>query len=257
MSIPNKKEGLLYFHQGFTDIWNQLSLIDYYMSMYEKLTVIIREEAKPYVEFYLRNKTNVLAIYTPLHTIHSQSILGTLDLGKYDLLFHGYYDSMRNDEYRNRFVPVHCTTPHFVEAFFTAYDISYNVLIDCFNVERDLTLEENFYNKFIQQHGENYVLKHDTSERPIEITSEYPIVNLNGVIENMFEAIKVIQQAKEIHVIDSVWARFCYMMDAKYKTFADKTVNIYKFLTEGRLGGSMNQKDDVLHPVSLSNWIIK
>ena len=41
------KSGLLYFHQGFTDIINSLPLIDYYMNkhLYEHIYIVIREDA--------------------------------------------------------------------------------------------------------------------------------------------------------------------------------------------------------------------
>jgi hypothetical protein len=252
------KQGLLYFHQGFTDIINQLSLIDYYSPMYENLTVIMREDASGYVDFYCRNKKNVGVLYTPLPNIHSQSILQSLDLSKYDLLFHGYYDNLRrpDDKYRGAFIPAQGRTQHFVEAFFVGYDINYNVLFDCFNFERDLELEEKVYNNFINEHGENYVLVHESQERPISLQSEHKIINIGSITPNMFEFIKVLQNAKEIHLIDSLWGRFCYLIDANSGVLQNVSVKIYPFIQkenrhEDRLGGCVGTM-----PKELSNWTI-
>ena len=258
MNTPEKKEGLLYFHQGFTDIINQLSLIDYYAPMYEKLTVIMREDASGYVDFYCRNKPNVGVLYTPLSNIHSQAILQMVDLSKYDLLFHGYYDNLRTpgDKYRGVFVPTQGRTKHFVEAFFVGYDINYDVLIDCFKFERDFELEENVYNNFIKEHGENYILVHESQERPINPQSDFKVVSIGGITPNMFEFIKVLQNAKEIHLIDSLWGRFCYLIDAKNSILQNVPVKLYPFIQkehrhEDRLGGCVGTM-----PKELPNWSI-
>ena len=59
------KKGLLFFHQGWTDLVNQLSMIDYSLSKCDHITVILRPESKPIIEFYLKNKDNITKIYDP------------------------------------------------------------------------------------------------------------------------------------------------------------------------------------------------
>jgi hypothetical protein len=87
----------------------------------------------------------------------------------------------------------------------------------------------NFYGlelkDFIQEYGTNYILTHE-----IDIDQEdanIKIVNLNKKSETFFEYIKVIQYAKEIHLLDSVWAAVIYLLDTKYGLFADKQINVY------------------------------
>ena len=53
------KKGYLYFHQGWTDIVNQLSLISYYSHRYENICCIMRKDAKPLVDFYVSSLDNV------------------------------------------------------------------------------------------------------------------------------------------------------------------------------------------------------
>ena len=50
---------ILCFHQGWTDIINCLPLINYYAKKYEKLKVIMREDAKALVEFYTKHLQNI------------------------------------------------------------------------------------------------------------------------------------------------------------------------------------------------------
>jgi hypothetical protein len=83
----------------------------------------------------------------------------------------------------------------------------------------------------------------------------YNSVNLNGITNNIFSFIKVLENAKELHLIDSIWASFCYLLDAKYNLLKGKTIYLYPFLD--RSGGCVATRNDkVLEPLHLDNWII-
>lgn len=255
------KEGLLFYQQGWTDIVNQLPLINYYITKYEKLTVILRPDAKPIYEFYLSNINNLNKVYDPItHTSRvNPSFYTKFDPNKFDYLLHGKLDNNRLDKYKNVFM----STPfdeHFGKKFYTCYDIDYNNKINFFNFNRNIDMENNFYEKFIKQHGENYILYHDNLLNDSSITFKkhetVKYINLNGSALDMFYMIKILQNAKEIHCVDSVWASFCYMIDAKYNLL--KNVNIYLYPFNYRCGGLLKEKfsSNKLQPVSLDNWSI-
>jgi len=56
-------KSLLYFHQGWTDIVNCLPLIHYYSHYKSNLDVIVRIDARDFIEYTCRGLKNVSFIY--------------------------------------------------------------------------------------------------------------------------------------------------------------------------------------------------
>lgn len=255
-------KGYLYFHQGWTDIICQLSLIDYYLNKYDELKVIMRSDSKPIVDFYVKNK-NVIVNY--IETDNGREINNSHlhDIGiEYDILFHGQHDIHRKDTYRNS-----CSGENpkgyffFIEAFYGCYDIDYTQRVESFIVERDMDQEEKKYQEFIKTNGDKYILYHDDENNHINGTHHistkikfdnriegYKYINLNRSSRVLFDYIKILQNAKEIHLIDSIWGSFCYQMDAKYEIFKDKTIYLYPMRGHDRM---------FTFPKKIENWIIK
>lgn len=227
----------VYFHQGWTDIICQLSLVDYYLSKYDSIKLIVRSDAESLIKFYLRDKNVELCLIETDNGRHLNH-----DYLKYtegcDIMFHGQHDIHRIDKYKHS---MHGPNPKgfdfFIEAFYGCYDIDYNVRVDYFNITRDLHLENKVYQEFINEHGSDYVLYHDDENNhlngihhistKLDIKSEYNCINLNKISNTLFDYIKVIENAKELHLIDSIWGAFCYQLDAKYGILNDKEVYLY------------------------------
>ncbi len=55
--------GILYFHQGWTDIVNCLALINYYCNLYYKIYLIMRNDAKLLIDFYTKDVNNLQIFY--------------------------------------------------------------------------------------------------------------------------------------------------------------------------------------------------
>lgn len=255
-------KGYLYFHQGWTDIMCQLSLIDYYLMKYDELKLIMRSDSKSLVDFYIKNK-NVVVNYIvtdngrEINNIHLQH----LD-SEYDILFHGQHDIHRRDLYKNS-----CRGENpkgysfFIEAFYGCYDIDYTQRLQSFNIDRDIEEEENKYRDFIKKNGEKYILYHDDDNNHIHgshhistkikfdnIKDGYKYINLNKSTDVFFDYIKIIQNSEEIHLVDSIWAAFCYQMDGKYQIFKDKIIYLYPMRGHDRM---------FTYPTKLENWVIK
>lgn len=253
------KKGCLYFHQGWTDIISSLPLINYYAKSYDELVVIIREESKPIVEYYTRNLKNVHMYYVPLHVLNTTQLQIPQE---YDILFHGYHDVHRKDKYKGM-----CNTEkmYFAKGMYEYYDIPFMEKVNSFELLRDKVLEESKYQEFISKHGEDYILFHDDQSTPgghtginlNDILIDKPnAVNLNAITKNVFDHIKIIENAQELHLVDSIWALTCYLLDTKYSILKDKTVNLYVFKT--RYGGLIEKYENKeIHPVHPKNWIIK
>jgi hypothetical protein len=254
-------KGCIYFHQGWTDIINCLPLINYYANSYDELALVIREDSKPIVDYYTRyfSKPNLNVIYVPKNILDTSMFRIPEE---YKLLYHGYHDRWREDVYKNRFMS---EKMYFAKGFYEYYDIPFSTKVECFKLERDHVLEESKYQDFIDKYGEEYILFHDDQNTPggdtginlNDILKDSPnAINLNGITDNVFSYIKILENAKEIHLVDSIWAATCYLIDGKYKLFSNKNIYLYAFKTRG--GGLMEKYEDKeIFPIHPENWIIK
>lgn len=233
------KQGLLYFHQGWTDIFNSLGLIGWYLNIYDRLHIIIRMDAMPLLDFYCRQFGDRVELdfrpkeYVDTHIQFPDS---------YDLLIHGMNDSFRTDMYKDVYQKSIRRT--FVNSFYTLYDIPAKIRIDEFCLERDHQLEEEKYNQFVQKYGPNYRLTHIIEPHPSDDPT-LQTVDLNQSSETFFDMIKVLEHAKEFHLVDSSWAALVYLLDAKYGLFQNVPVHVYC---------ARNYIPMFSDPVKLPNW---
>lgn len=252
-------KGLLYSHQGWTDIINCLPLINYYANKYSELLFMVREDAKPFIDYYIKGLDNVQVVYVSKQTLDTNNILPPYGI---DILYHGFHDRNRTDIYNGAFEK---SSIYFAQRFYECYGISFMEKVNLFSIQRDLNIEEQKYQGFISEHGMDYILFHDDQNTPggetginlNDVLSQVENkVNLNGITKNVFDFIKVIENAKEIHLVDSIWAATCYLLDAKYGFFKDKTINLYSF--KSRSGGLIHNHGDVeIIPYHPKNWIVK
>jgi len=274
MKIQMKNKACVYFHQGWTDIIMCMALINHYKELYDEISVIIRSDAKELVDFYVKNLHTVKIIYIDTDNGRFYGQIDTNYNGndinymnnvvlipkEYDIMFHAEHDRYRKDGYTNLWNQPfrHKPTNHFSEMFYVFYDIDFNTRISKFNIERDLLLEEKTYNKFIEQHGVDYVIYHDDNENSkhgshhvstsIEFNnkiSDCSYVNLNKTSKIFFDYIKIFQKAKEIHLVDSIWGCLLYQLDAKYGILDGKEVNLYC---------KRGHENLFQFPIKLDNW---
>lgn len=275
------KSGLIHFHQGWSDIVNCLSLITFYRKTYDYLYVLARDDAREIYKFYTRTLDNVKVIflktddgrfYGQYHLINGLNVNyipsneknfhGVIQIGiDVDFLFHGEHDINRKDNHRHKWYNNLNYKPdgEFIEKFYTLYDIDYIERINSFEIERDFALEDKTYMDFVKEFGDKYVIYHDNPNWnyvPQNISTKiefedpkegFNYVNLNKKSLMFFDYIKIFQKADEIHLIDSIWACLYYQIDAKYKLFEDKTINIY-----AQRGHAYMFE----YPIKLENWKI-
>jgi hypothetical protein len=230
-----KNYGLLYFHQGWTDIINSLALINYYEHKYNKIYLLIREDAKPMVDYFINNKKKVIPIYLPKekldrHDYTNKIIFLSVHLLHslpYHILFHGGLDVLRNDIYANRFNFYHKTDPDFVKLFYTSYDIDYKTRYEYFDFDRDKKKEELMYDEFINTYGKDYILYHHVYDKLDDKFKNIKLINLDSKTNVFFDYIKILENSLELHLLDSVWGALVYLLNKKYNLFSDKKVYIY------------------------------
>lgn len=251
-------QGLIFFHQGWTDIINSLPIVSYYSNIYNKLYIIVRSDANNIVNYYFKDCSNVTTMLIPKSELDhkfTQIILG-IESSKskpLDRIIIGCKDTFRNDEYKYRWQKQQ-EKDNWLRSFYLAYDIPYSERVNSFCLNRNIEQENNIYHNFLLKYGCNYVLYHNDSNL---ITSEInsiiandasnTYVNLDKMSDVFYDYIKVIENAKEIHLIDSIWATVIYLIDAKYRLF--KHINIYAYCKR-------NFKEMFTDPVALDNWLV-
>lgn len=203
---------------------------------------IVREYAKTYDKVY---------VFCKVHNYDSVSFMYR-DLKNVSIIMGDdtYANNFLQDKYNVRYVGF---TPEynrqdgcsFDEKFYKVADIGFNKRWDSFKVERD-TIKENelIANLNIK---EDYVVIHDDSSRGMNINeslidSKYRKIRVDKSLStNIFDYIGLLENAKEIHVIDS-----CFMFMIDSLNFVD---NIY-------IHRYSRQLDQFNSPKLKNNWKI-
>lgn len=261
-------EGTILFHQGFTDIINHLPILSYYNDKFSKINIIIRKDAKNILNHYIYSNKylnfNLISVEkSEIDTYFSNNDLMNLFLQLYGLkktylLFFGIFDRFRKDSYNNKFGICMASRIFFSEAFYKAYDFEYSNRVDWFTYNR-LEIEEEVFDRFCLKHSIDqaklltneceYILYHEdvSNNVLIEFDKKSEAISINKLSDNFFDCLKVLENGKELHLIDSSWACILYLMDAKYGIMKNKRVFLYAKRGYGEMFRS---------PKPLLNWNI-
>jgi hypothetical protein len=119
--------------------------------------------------------------------------------------------------------------------------------INSFVLYRDPVSEEVAYSKVVKK--EPYICTHTNPDLQLFVKPEegVDIIELNQTTQMFFDYIRILQHAKAIHVIDSVWAALCYLLDAKYGLFEKVPIYLYCHRNFDRM---------FTEPVHRPNWTI-
>lgn len=247
-----RPHGFLVFHNGWTDIINSMGLIYYYAKRYHNLHLLAPEHTLELYKYILRGASNVNLVLAPQELFwqpaasHLISELQKfLNIHQEDYHLVGVYDVSYNGKYKNIFLSTH-NIP-FERKFYTCYDIPFNVRVNYFEVTRDLEEEDKLFKKIVKK--EPYILTHFVDQNKKPLKEEYchfqeETYELHCITPCMFYAIKLLMNAKEIHIIDSVWAAVCYHIDVKYRLLKDISITLH----------NLRYKEMFVEPIRLPNW---
>jgi hypothetical protein len=253
---PQRQIGFLFFHQGWTDIINCLPLINVYAERYDRLFVLLREDIRPMVMMYCQPLRNVIPIFKPkrqLDTVPWFEIVDLQELGVNRLELIGHFDGMRYqaDPYCGAYVRLNKQDPSytFERLFYESYGLPYSVRVDKFSLQRDLAAEERAYTTLVRH--PKYICVHtnpDVGGVEPNASDDTAIVELDKSSYVFWDMVKVLQNASEIHVIDSVWAAVCYLLDARYGLLSHVPITVYCH---------RNLHKMFTQPKRLPNWTIR
>ncbi len=243
--------GLLLFHQGWTDIINCLPLVSYFQQNYQTLLVFHKQEAADLVRYYCKQYGNIQFLEMPNEfeqekrfvQVYLQYLKQSQLIGPQDFHIIGVHDHYREDQYKNVFLT---NKEYFSIKFYTGYGIPHSVRLDFFSKPIDDDAERLLYEK--ERPANAYIVVHDTETNQIALP-EITLFKkqLHGLTSRFLDAYLLLKDASEIHVIDSVWAAVCYSLDGKYRCFSH--IPIYVYCQRGH--------DQLFtKPVQLPNWTI-
>lgn len=236
-------KSIILTHQGWTDIVNSIPLINYYSKIRENVIFVVRDDALEMMNYYTKHLDNV-----EVHGMDKTFLNGS---GEYvvrnfpncEYLFFGGHDTLStNPDRRHKFhnsEGIEC----FVQRFYKPYGLDYSIRVNEFEISRDMNLENELYEKFVSEHGENYTLNHKVGGHVEGCKS----VELDGISNRFFDVIKIMENAKEMYLLDSVWAAIVYMLDGKYRLFKDK--KIFVKCERGYI-------PMFTEPIKLDNWTV-
>lgn len=245
------KKAALYFHQGWTDIINSLALVNYYSERFDHLTLVMRHDAHPIVTYYVQQFNNVTVDYYSKADLDINLSGVAANYSDMTLLFLGVHDAVRNDGSKNIFRTTKPDT-FFVAKFYLCYGVDYMTRISYFNLARARELEDQVFENFTANHGKDYVLYHEDIERGIMLNKNgfkrgAAWVDLDKKSYIFFDYIKVMENASEMHLLDSVWAAVVYQIDARFGLFRNIPITVHCL---------RGYREIFLEPVQLPNWSI-
>ena len=190
----------LYTHLGLGDIILCNGLIREVCAKYPNVTIFCKPEYYTSVSFMFRDIKNLTIEKSNDHLIKTM-LLNVPDECKY-VVGHGNYDSLIN-KYT------------FDECFYRQIGLKFTKRWNSFYVKRDHELEDRLYKDIID--GKDYAFIHDDPSRGYIISEKYINPNLKKIrpknVDNIFSYIKILENATEIHCMDSCFKHLADSFD--------------------------------------------
>jgi hypothetical protein len=253
-------------HQGIGDLFNSIGIINYYSEKYNNTYVFVLNNTNLNIlnAIFINNKKIIPIIpkfinyqdpnypNTCMNCMTYGSDTGCLRdnsikckyinyknyKGKIIKIgsFNNYIDNPNEWEkyILNNISYAHC--------FYTYNGLNTNIRLNYFKLFNNKNIQKNIYDNFIKKYGKEYILIHDDHNRELFINKNnflnknLPIINLDKISNYYVDYLCVIKNAKEIHLIDSSWSMFIYLLSYKIikniPIFLNKTIrdnNVYKY----------------------------
>jgi len=260
-------------HQGYGDLFNSIGIINYYSTIYDNITILLIDNSHIYImEEIFKHKNNInfkIPNYiNSLDDVYDTCIMcmtkstnnrtcprsgkekcKLIDYNKYgeNIIRIGSFQHFEN------WINELNKSKSFAHAFYSYQNLNQNIRFNFFKLYNDKTKENYIYKNFVNKYGKKYILIHEDINRNIrinknKITQNIPIINLDNISVYFVDYLKVIINASEIHLIDSSWSVFIYLL-----TYT-KCKNIPIYLNETdtiKRGRSTN----IYKNPTFNNWI--
>ena len=205
----------VHHHLGLGDHIDCNGMVRIFLDEYDfdAVNVFAKERYSDMIEYMYRDEPDIKIITVPnndeyrfiLEFITKNNIKNFLKVG------HDYYPWGKEEE-----LGMGCA-----EIFYHQMDIPYERRFDDFYYERDEDEEKRVYEKLNPDH-EDYIFVHDDVNRGFEIPKEklgdMKIIR-NDMEENLFNFGMILENAKEIHCMESAFRSLIETLDTTEKLF--------------------------------------
>jgi hypothetical protein len=234
-------QSIIIGHQGWADFFTQNGIYNYYINSSENLKILVIDEFRQkMVSKIFNDRKNVEVIVPKILDSSSNGFnknigtetcvichtnLGGLICPREPANSCKYvdYDSYFNfnkiklnafNNYGNWDTFLHNRNLSFAHCMYEYEKFDPNLRIKNFHINRDEELEDE---KYRELEGKEYFLVHDDSTRNFEIpenlfNKNIHRINLNMKSEIMIDMLKIIENAKELHFIDSSYSVLIYLL---------------------------------------------
>lgn len=232
-------------HQGWADFFSCNGLYNHYSAIYDELTIFTLDEARrKMMEAVFLDRSNIkIEVPKFIHTSPGETCLichtyggkscpraggqcKYIDYSQYSGHKHiklGGFDNY--DKWDNHVK----NNSSFAHAFYTHAVIDATKRINNFRITRNNINEVYNLSNLRSQIGEDYIVTHNDDIRGYSFSLDskgLPIYNLNLKSDILIDQLAIIENAKELHFIDSSYSVLIYLM-----TFhSPKIAQIPKFL---------------------------
>lgn len=225
-------------HWGWTDFVILNPLINYYNIIFDEVILLIQQQNTEnfvqmlypnnlclYVDVVSYNKSAENFILEHIHDTvflidgHQGTQCLPMVMNKIDLPTNTYISRLNNEllkqsaeNYINtNHIKYRDTHEDFFDERISFYLYSYlaeNTIYDYFHISRNIHLENEKYN---QLQFTDYIAGHIIPEmKPIQ--TSLPIYNLSNCSNYILDTLKIIENAKEVHVFDSLYGTIIYLL---------------------------------------------
>jgi hypothetical protein len=215
----------IFHHLGIGDHIICNGMVRYFTQIYqsENIRLFCHDHYKENIKYMYRDEERIIVLpiknENRIHHFLSKTTDKSIKIGFYDLAAyeHGYKTQH--------------STKTFDEAFYDLAQLNFKIRFDNFFVERNADKEEEALD-YLNPNREEYIYVHDASERgfvidPLKHRSDLKIIR-NDFKYNIFQFRKVLENATEIHTMQTGMLDFCNSVPLeKPKIFVHKYVRNY------------------------------
>lgn len=213
-----KKEIFIYHHMGLGDHITCHGIVRHYCSLYEQVYLFVKPQNYNNVQYMYNDLRNLMLLVADdnqaMQIIWSNNLKNVLYIGS---LSEKGWTPERTDQYAG----------NFEEQFYKHADIPFSFKTEKFYINRDMKKEMDLFNSLNLKEGE-YIFTHGTGLNE-DYFLDKSLRRISPDSHGFFDWIYVIENAKEIHCMDSSYLCLidCLNIDKKIPLFNHRYVRNY------------------------------
>ena len=202
MSNPNEEPLYIHHHLGLGDHLDCNGMVRHILkhSEHDNVAVFAKSNYFSMIDYMYRDDDHIKVLKVSKEDEYGDvdKIIRENKAENFLKIGHEYYPGRQAELSQNK----NCW-----EFFYEQIDMPYSVRYDYFYVERDSAEEQRVYDK-LNPDNEPFIFVHDDPERGFTLEHKHFLnqdlrIIMNDVTENIFHFTKIIEEAEEIHCMES------------------------------------------------------